>query len=648
MTKFKKLTSEASLGKLRLKNRIFMSAMGTNMAHPDGTISDESIGYYEARAKGGAAVIVPGVVSIDYPQGKAVTNQLRLDAPKYITGFQNLSEAIHRHDSKLILQIHHAGAATHTLNTEGLTPVAPSETVDQMQQPCKVLTTEEVKALVGKFVQTSVYAEKANADGVCIHAAHGYLLAQFLSPLTNRRTDEYGGNEENRKRICVEIIQGIKAACKPGFIVGVRLGGTEKIEGGFNNEESQRIAKTLEAAGADYLDISLGQCSGSFISNIVETQKYEEGNRIQYAEGIKKAVSIPVVQAGKLRDPQMCEEFLQDGKLDFVALGRALIADPEWGNKVSEGREDEIRPCLSCNDGCFGKVMNFNQIRCAINPEIGKEYRKLTAANPSTVKNVLVIGGGPGGCQAAITAAERGHKVTIVEKKGKLGGQLNLASVPPHKSVLGDYATWLENEMIRKNVNIVKNQEATLNFIKGNKPDTVLVATGSLPVTINIPGSANTKSSWDVLDQFTELPENKRIVIIGGGIVGCETAHLLATKNNKITLLEMLPTVANGLEMLNMIDLLTDFAMTGVDCKTSVKVKKIEKNGVAYVTADGEELFVEADQVIMSTGQKSNRNELVESIRKELGIPAKYIGDASAVGKILDATQNGFYSAIDL
>jgi 2,4-dienoyl-CoA reductase-like NADH-dependent reductase (Old Yellow Enzyme family)/thioredoxin reductase len=648
MKQFNKLTSEVSLGKLSLKNRIFMSPMGTNLAESDGSIGDKLIAYYEERAKGGVAVIVPGVVCVDYPQGKTITNQIRLDEIKYAKGVQNFAEALHRHDTKLILQIHHAGAYTHTGTTEGLTPVSPSETLDMAGQKTKVLTTEEIKTIVDKFVQAAVFAEMGKADGVCIHGAHGYLISQFLSATTNQRTDEYGGNEENRRRICVEIIQGIKAACKPGFIVGVRFGAIETVEDGYGIEEGKRIAKALEQAGADYLDVSFGRCGGVRYSNMIETQKYEDGNRIEYAEEIKNVVSLPIVQAGKLRTPKMCEDFLQAGKLDFVGLGRGLIADPEWVNKAQSGRDDEIRKCLSCNDGCLGTLFPSGEIRCAINPHIGKEYRDITTTTPESKKNVLVIGGGPGGCEAAITAAIRGHSVTLVEKKNKLGGQLNIASVPPHKSVIGEYAVWLEKELMRNNVNIIKNQEATINFIKGNKPNTVLVATGSLPVSINIPGSTNSESSWTVLDEFTELPEKKKVVIIGGGIVGCETAQLLTTQKNKVTILEMLPVVANGMGAMNMIDLQADFAMNDVDCITQVRVKKIEKDGVFYVNTDGDEHFVKADKVIMSTGQRPNRNDMVNTIRKELNIPARYIGDASAVGKIVDATQNGFYSAVDL
>jgi 2,4-dienoyl-CoA reductase-like NADH-dependent reductase (Old Yellow Enzyme family)/thioredoxin reductase len=647
MNNYPILTSKIFIKGLRIKNRTVMSPMGTNLAESDGSISDQQIGYYEERAKGGVGIIIPGVVSVDYPQGKTIPNQIRLDELKYTKGVRNLSEAVHRHDAKLILQIHHAGGMTYKTMTEGMTPLAPSPRPDSMGEPCEVLTEEKIKELIGKYIQTATFAEIGGADGIELHGAHGYLISQFLSPVYNQRTDQYGGSEENRRRFLMEIIKGIKAAVSPKFVVGARIGATELHEDGYKLEEGIRIIKAAEEAGIDYVNVSFGVMDMANFSNMIETQKYEEGNRIEYAKAVKEAVNIPVIQAGKIRTPEQSEKFLEEGSLDLVALGRTLIADPQWMKKVSTGRRNEIRKCLSCNDGCLGNL-GLGEIRCAINPMVGKEYK---SNNPNTLKvskKVLVIGGGPAGAQAAITAANEGNDVTLVEATSKIGGQLKIASVPPHKEVIGEYASWLGQELDRSGVDVRLSTKADLGFIKELKPEFVLVATGSKPINVKIPGYEYTKNSWTVLDQFTDLPAGKNISIIGGGIVGCETAELLAEKGNKVTVFEMAPAIATGLESFSLGDILMTFAQYGIDVKTSTRVLEVKENGVVYRDENGEEGFIDADEIIMSVGQVPVRDEFAELITKELNIPARYIGDAKEVGKIVDAVQFGYYAGMDL
>lgn len=647
MNNYPILTSGTFIKGLRIKNRTVMSPMGTNLAESDGSIGDRLIGYYEERAKGGVGLIIPGVISVDYPQGKTIPNQIRLDELKYTKGVANLAEAVHRHDSKLILQIHHAGGLTNKMTTEGLTPVAPCAFPDTMGEPCEALTEEKIQEIISKFIKTASFAEMAGADGIELHGGHSYLISQFLSPVLNQRTDQYGGTEENRRRFLIEIIRGIKATVSPKFIVGARLGVIELHEYGYKLEEGIRIVKAAEKAGLDYVNVTFGVPGATNFSNMIETQKYEEGNRIDYAKAVKDAVNIPVIQAGKIRTPEQSEKFLEEGMLDLVSLGRQFIADPQWINKVSTGRRKEIRKCLSCNDGCLGNL-GTGEIRCAINPMIGKEYK---SSNPNTVKvskKVLVIGGGPAGAQAAITAAKESHDVTLVEATGKIGGQLKIASVPPHKEVIAEYAAWLREELDRSGVDVQLGKKVDLDMVKDLKPDMVLVATGSKPLNVKIPGYEFTKNSWTVLDQFTELPENKNISIIGGGIVGCETAELLAEKGNKVTVFEMAPVIASGLESMSLADIHVAFAQYGVDVKTSTTVLEIKESGVVFKDENGVEGFTEADEVIMSIGQTPVRDDLAEAITNELHIPSRYIGDAKEVGKIVDAVQYGYYAGMDV
>lgn len=648
MEYYKNLKSQLFIKKTRIKNRTVMSPMGTNLAESDGSIGDKLISYYEERAKGGVGLIIPGVISVDYPRGKTISNQIRLDHMKYTKGVQNLAEAIHRYDSKLILQIHHAGAQTHKGVTDGVTPLSASEGEDQSGNPCEVMTEEVISEIISKFVQTAVLAEMAGADGVEIHGAHGYLISQFLSPVLNKRTDAYGGSEENRRRLLLEIIRAIKASVNPNFIVGARIGSRDLYPEGYDLEEGKRIIKAAEEEGLDYVNLSFGAFEQQSLSAMIETQKFEDGNRINDARYIKESIDIPVIQAGKLRTPDMCESYLERGYLDMVSMGRTFIADPQWMNKVNSNKSHEIKKCLSCNDGCIGKLFPSGEIRCAINPLVGKEYQFKAFKDADVKRHVLIVGGGPAGSQAAITASRKGHRVTLLEETSSIGGQLLLAATPPHKEVIGDYIEWLDGELKRQNVNVIKNSRAGLEVIRAMKPEVVLVATGSKPVKAPIKGVEKTISSWEVLDKYSTLPQDKNIAIIGGGIVGCETAHLLAEHNNKITILEMQGQIARGLESSNLLDLHMSFKALGVEAKTSSKVLDLRDQGVSFEDSEGKKGFVDADMVITSIGQVSNRQDLVEHIIEELGVDARYIGDAKEVGKIVDAVQNGFYAAWDI
>lgn len=637
---YPKLFSKGTLGSRITKNRIVMAPMSDNMANPDGSMSGQAIAYYEERAKGGVGTIIVGSVPVEFPRGKGVSNTHTLDGEKYIPGWERLTASVHRHGALLIPQIYHAGQNTWSGAIDGNIPIRVSALKDGGAEGFHVISKEEIKTLQDKFINAAVLAQMAGVDGVEVHSATGYFLSQFINPEINLRTDEYGGSLENRTRLARDIISGIKKACGPGFIVGVRMPVHMWDSDNISDEESIQIAQMFEAAGADYLNVNAGYAPNPTL--IYETGRREEGGRMIAPAKLKGKINIPMMAVGMLKTPELCEKVLEEGIVDFVAMGRALIADPFWAEKARKGKSDEIRPCLSCLDGCLESVFMDQYIKCAVNPETGFEAERNMSAPPKASRSVLVIGGGPAGMQAAVTAAERGHKVTLIEKKGKLGGQLNLAEVPPYKQYVGKYKDWAIAELDRKGIKVKLNTSATKELIKELAPDKVILATGALPIAPPIEGIEKAVQAWDVLENEAAAPKNSKVVIIGGGIVGCETAEYLISKGNSVTVLEALPSLARGLDRFNKADILADFEKNGVLAKTSVSITKITDTEV--ITTEGS---FEYDTVISATGQRPTGGE-IEEILDELEIDYTVIGDALRTGRILKANESGYMAGLNI
>lgn len=651
--KYENLFKPMKLGKKVCKNRIMQSPIGDMMANPDGTLSEQMLAYYAERAKGGAGIICPAVLCVDYPQGKTVKFQLRIDSDYCINDLAKFSEQVHRYGALLIPQIHHAGAQTFAGNTGGVMPVCVSDKdVDhvfiqpyRMAGPQKELTNEEIYKLIQKFIDAAVYCQKGGCDGVSLHGAHGYLINQFFSRDTNAREDEFGGSLENRCRFAVEIVKGIRKACGPNFIIGARLPGKEWTPNGLTDEECAQIAKLLEDAGCDFFDVSGG--STDIPSRLMETDWYAQGNRVPLGENIKKAVSVPVGVVGVLRDPDFCDKLIADGKVDFVVLGRTLICDPYWPQKAKEGRTEEIRPCLTCSDGCLNQLSADRFISCSLNPAAGREATLSDVGKACESKKVLVIGGGIGGMQAAITAARRGHSVTLWEKDSELGGQMHLAGKPPRKKKIGEAREWFAGELGRLGVNVECSKKASVEAVKAFAPDAVIVATGSTPIDkLPIEGCETAAVADDIiLETKGKMPEGKKVVIVGGGTVGCELAEMLTEKKNQVTIIEMLPQIATGMEMLHMADMMGYFMTNGVKWYTSAPAKKITSNSVTFIN-EGKEETIEADLVILATGRKAD-NELARQLEAE-GIRVIVVGDAKEPRKFLNATLEATYAGIDI
>ena len=657
---YPKMFEEIRIGTKVAKNRLVMSPMGNNMANADGSISDQQVAYYGTRAKGGVGTIVAGVTCIDYPRGKTNACQDRADGEKYVPGWQRLAREVHRYGTLLIMQLHHAGAATDEVTAEGLPPYRVSdpdpnglkgqlpgshmqEDYDVEQHVFHTLSHDEILMLEQKYIKAAMVAQMAGVDGVELHAIT-YLVCQFMTQGINFRTDEYGGSLENRMRFPLNIIRGIRKACGRDFIIGVRMPVHMWETDGFTDEESIQIAKAFEEAGCDYLDA----CGGipPTVTCLLESPAYEQGDRVVLAEKIRPHVHVPVFVAGLLREPDFIEKVLEEDRTDCVKVGRTLLCDPEWPNKARTGRANEIRRCISCLSNCNGNLEYNKHIQCCLNPKLGIEYWLRGEPAPERSKKVVVVGGGIGGMQAAITAKERGHEVVLLEASDKLGGQLHLAMVPPNKKYMPWALEWFEGEVKRKNINVKLNCKADVDTILSYQPDAVILATGSLPWAPPIPGIEKAVETWDILGGKVEIPTGKKVVIIGGGTVGCETAEYLVEHGNQVTIVEMLSNYAAGLNQLVKIDLNKEFSDLGINVLLNATAKEITDTEIVYEQG-GELKRVATEYTVKAIGQKPTGGELKQPL-EDAGVEVTVIGDAKKQANIFTATQTGFYAALNL
>jgi len=636
--KMKRIFEPSFLGPLAVKNRLIMAPMGTMMASEVGGVTQKQVDYYAERAKGGVGTIIVEITSVDYPLGGT---GLTLHDNSYIGGHSELVEAVHAYGSKIICQLAHAGRQARPSDLKGLQPVAPSPI------PCELLkvlprelSTRAVEEIVQKFIAAAKRARAAGYDGVELHGAHGYLIAQFMSLCSNQRTDRYGGSLLNRMNFPLEIIRGVKKAVGNRFPLLFRFSGDEFVENGRSLEESRQVARMLEEAGVHALDVSAGAYDS--MPTIMEPMSLPEGWKIYLAEEIKKAVKIPVIGVGVIRTPAFAEKILREGRIDFVALGRALIADPHWPNKAREGRPEDIIRCISCNIGCIGgRLFRGLPIRCSVNPATGRE-REFGILPPARKrKKVLVVGGGPAGMEAACMAKRRGHRVILAEKEAKLGGQLLLAAVPPGKEKINWYSDYLIGRMKKLKVLTRLKQEVTSGYVQKLKPDVVILATGAVPWIPDILGiqNLNVVKAWDILEGKKKV-EDSIVVVAGGGTVGCETALYLARQNRKVIVVEMLDRIALDMEPINRMDLQEKIRQAGVEPRVRKKMKEVGGEGVLLEDEGGKEEWVRADWVILALGVKPN--DLL--FRKLEGkVPEIYsVGDCGQTGKIMDACYDGF------
>lgn len=640
MNPYPGLFQEGMIGKMKVKNRVVMPPMATNFAGPSGEPTERLIRYYAERAKGGAGLIIVENVQVKYPQGKNVACQLRLDRDKYIPGYQELAEAVQVYQARIFLQIHHAGREYHDI--EGEEAVAPSQIpCGFLQQPVRELRSDEIEDLVDRFAKTAFRAKQAGMDGIEFHGAHGYLINQFMSPYTNQRIDSWGGSFERRMRFPLKIIEKTRELVGHEFPLSFRLSADEFVTGGLSLDDSKRIARTLEDAGIDVLHVSCGIYES--IVKLLEPMRFEEGWRSYLAEEIKKNVSIPVITVGQIRTPMVAERILQEGKADFVAVGRTLIADPEWPRKAEEGRPEDIRKCISCNIGCIGgHVFGDLYMRCTVNPVVGHErlegWPRLIPAEKK--KKVVVAGGGPGGMEAARVAACRGHDVVIYEKDDSLGGQIKTAVKAPGKEKLNFILEYYTNQFKKLGLRVNLGTELNDRVIADEGPDVLIVATGAEPLVPDITGmdGPNVLIGWDILSGKTPV-HGEVVAIAGGGLVGCETALYLAEQGKQVTIIEMTSELASNMEPITRFDLLTDrIPNAGIRSITDHVIMEVSEKGVTVLDHHGKKSFIQADHVVNALGSRSVNG--LEAMRGK--VPEVYvIGDSKEPRQIINATFEG-------
>lgn len=630
---FKKLLEPFQIGKMALRNRLVMPPMVTNLATEKGEVTQRLKDYYEERARGGVGLVIVEATCVDAPAGKGYPNGIIIDHDRYVPGLRELAEAIKRHGARAAIQLQHSGRDTSAAIT-GCEPVAPSAIAAPGREIPRELTVEEIERIVSRFAEAAARAKEAGFDAVEIHGAHAYLLAGFLSLASNKRRDNYGGETENRARFLVEVTKATKEAVGQPFPVLCRMNGSELgIEDGFTLDEAKKVAQMVEAAGADAIHVSAvgyGPHAGA-------TFPEEPGLLVPLASGIKEELSIPVVTVGKIT-PQVGEQVLAEGRADLVSLGRALIADPELPNKLSSNRLEDIVPCIRCLDCIVRILFAAREVTCAVNPAVGREREyRITPAERG--KRVVVIGGGPAGMEAARVAALRGHEVTIIEKGLALGGQLIPAAIPPRKEIeplIGYYETQLK----KLGVKVEMGREASLSLLEEAKPEEVVVATGVVPIRPEIPGieRARVASATDVLTGKAQV--GQRVLVIGGEMVGCETAEFLADQGKNVTITRRSSRLLSKMMPILRRRLLDRLRQKRVRTLTGVKYEEWTDEGLVITTSEGKRDVLEADDIVIAAGAQPN-TALAEQLKGK--VPAIHLaGDCVEPRRIADAIGDGF------
>jgi 2,4-dienoyl-CoA reductase-like NADH-dependent reductase (Old Yellow Enzyme family)/thioredoxin reductase len=642
MTELKKLFEPIKVGNLLLKNRIVMAPLACSFASAEGEITDTMCNYFSARAKGGAAMIAVGVCLVDL-QGRLGPGQPRIDDDRFIPGFYRLVRGVRENGALTCAQLHHAGRFAVVEEPVSASDVPPPWMLNIWKDP-RPLTTKEVEELVDRFGNAAVRAQRAGFDMVELHGATGYLITQFVSPRTNKRTDRYGGCFDNRIRFPLDIIQNIRKKCGPNFPIGIRMIGDEWLPDGFQLDEALLFAQRLEAAGVAYISASAGTYESFPLNGGYLAMGAPKGKTIKYGAEIKKNVNIPVFINGKIADPIWMDQLLTEGQGDVIALGRPLVSDPDLPIKAQEGRLEDIRKCNSCCY-CLDTFMRNLPLECFQNADVGREaeYRIRPAEKR---KKVLIVGGGPGGLEAARVAALRGHDVTLMEKQSDLGGQLLLAAIPTGKE---EYKTatvdWLVTQCKKAGVKIELNKRVDSEVVAQVKPDVLVVATGGNPLIPPIPGAdSQNVMTYEKALRYEGDWGSKKVVVVGGGDVGSEIAEFLARKGANICIVEMLPELALAMEVQNRILLLTRLAELRVDIKTHHLVEAIEKDGVVVVNLQTrEKKTIKADLVVMALGVTPNKD--LENTIKGKAKETYFIGDCVAPRKAVNAIHQASFIA---
>jgi 2,4-dienoyl-CoA reductase-like NADH-dependent reductase (Old Yellow Enzyme family)/NADPH-dependent 2,4-dienoyl-CoA reductase/sulfur reductase-like enzyme len=693
MTKFlPHLLSEGRIGSMVVRNRIAVPAMGVSMAEPDGHCGERIVRYHEEQAKGGVGLIITGVAGVAWPVGGNQLNQIAISDDRFLPGLTALTTAVHAHGGKIAAQLHHGGLVAQVDMLEGRpmwTPDIPPppksdftaafvpEEIEQMAKPTqpvtlKVMTVEDIALVIRQFAEAGVRAKRAGFDAVEIHGGHGYLLSSFISPKTNRRTDEYGGSRENRIKFLLQTIRAVREAVGPDFPVWCKLDSREVgKEGGLTIEDAIWNARQAEAAGVDAICVTAYHDTDQPKLHSGSHTPHVPGLNIPYAAQIKAAVNVPVIVSGRI-EPEVGDAAIADGNADFVAMGRKMLADPHLPRKLTAARPEDVLPCIYCYT-CISAIYVNDSARCAVNPATGFEFRHAAkpAAAGSDRRRFVVIGGGPAGMESARRLDAAGHKVILLERSDKLGGTLRFASLAyaANERLL----TWLERQVCASGVDIRLRSDATPDLIRSFQPDEVIVATGARRGMPPIPGSdqphvlsgddmrqlmmgqgsdeLKRKTGWlaraatkaGTLTGLTDnlelvrkathwwMPLGRRIVIVGGELVGLELAEFLGERGRQVTVVDEQERLGRGLTIVRRMRLLEELREHGIDLRSGVSDIRIDPDAVRFAEG-GQEQVVACDQVIVAQGATVNLS-LAQQLEAE-GFTVHAIGDATGVSYI--------------
>lgn len=667
--RFKKLFSSLEISGLEIRNRIVMPAFGLKYCGIDRKPNQRLIDFYLARAKGGCGLIVIGGVGIDLEGSGLMLPSIESD--EFIPAWKKLADALRPHGARLFLQLFHAGRYQHSMLARGAKAVAPSAVPSRYtsEEP-RALELEEIPELQDKFAAAAVRAKEAGIDGVEIIGSAGYLICQFLSPVTNLRADEYGGALENRTRFGREVIEKVRAAVGPDYPVGMRVAGNDFVPGGNANAQLIEAYRIFASAGVDLFNVT-----GGWHETLVPQlpSMVPRGAYAYLAANIRREIDVPVVASNRIVEPAQAEAILQDTLVDMVTIGRSQIADPEWANKARAGRATGIRPCVGCMQGCLDRLFSMRDVECLCNPVAGHEgERQLSPAGEP--KRVVVAGGGPAGLEAALTASRRGHEVVLLEKGDEIGGQLPLVAAPPGREEFGSLMRYYREAIAGSGVELRLRVEATPEMIKELKPDVVLVAAGSSQLVPAIPGVDRPEvvTAWDVLLRRAEV--GRTVAVLGGGAVGVETAIAVAERGSvsgeglrfllkheaedyetlkrlatrgvrEVTILEKLSKIGKDIGPTTKWVLLKELELLGVSTQVKAEVTAITDAGVEYMWGE-EAQTLKVDTVVLALGSRPNE-ELVRAL-EEASIKCITMGDVKKPRKIMDAVHEGFLTALEI
>lgn len=637
---FKRLLASARFGRLEVKNRFVMPPMVRNYADQNGLVTPRYLAHIERIAKGGVGTMILEASYVN-KGGKGFANQLGIHEDACIPGLRKLAEAAHRHGAKVGIQIFHGGRQVSS-QISGSKPVAPSAIPDPtVNEAPHALTKAEIQRLVADFGAAAGRARKAGLDFVEIHGAHGYLITQFLSPFSNKRTDEYGGNPAKRLRFLSEVYAAVRKTVGDDFTVTLRLSGDEYVPGGLHKQDTVRISKAMEKLGINAIHVSAGNYASYAKGILIPPMAKKDGLLIELAAAVKRAVKIPVIAVAKIRTPEMAERVLARGKADFIAVGRMLLADPDYPKKIAAGKMNEVNGCIACNQGCIGRLFAQQDVWCTVNPACGRE--ESYGAKPARKRKILVVGGGPAGLSAAKAAAERGHDVVLYEKEAELGGQLTIAGSLPFREDWLALKGRLVADMARLRVQVFTGTEFEPAMAAGAGFDQAIIAMGSTAVKPNIPGVGrmNVMVSRDLLAGWATT--KGKVVVVGGGCAGAQTAEALAKKGHATTLIEASGDIAAEAPVDDRMLLLGRLDDLGVKILRETKLMSVGTKNVVVEGPKGAKTLA-ADTVVLCLGSFPN-DGLAEELKKHVR-RVDVVGDAAKPRRVTDAIAEGANAVI--